>query len=56
MFPRTRKITFNEDLYLIDMAIELLVDNDKGLLNLYTRLRASDGTLMDLVTDSLIIV
>ena len=51
VFPRTRKLTSNNELYFIYMSIELLVDNDKGLLNLCTRLRASDGALMDFLRD-----
>ena len=56
MFPQTRKLTSNEELYLIYMAIKLLVDNDKDFLNLCTRLCASDGTLIDLLRDSLKII
>ena len=33
--------TFSEELYLIYMAIALLVDDDKDLLKLRNRLRAS---------------
>ena len=56
VFPRTRKLTSNEELYLNYMAIELLVDNDKDFLNLWTGLCASDGTLIDLLRDSLKII
>ena len=56
VFPQTRKLTSNEELYLIYMAIKLLVDNDKDFLNLCTRLCASDGTLIDLLRDSLKII
>ena len=41
VFPRTRGLTSNEELYLISVAIALLVDNYKGLLKLCTRLCAS---------------
>ena len=41
VFPRTRGLTSNEELYLISVAIALLVHNYKGLLKLCTRLCAS---------------